>query len=73
MMLSGWGRFPTIKCKIYAPPERGRIYEFLTKERSLIARGCGRAYGDAALNPDATLSMLRCDRIIDLDTERGTC
>lgn len=37
----------------------------------LIARGNGRAYGDCALNPDATLSLLKQDRLISFDAKSG--
>lgn len=38
---------------------------------SLIARGNGRAYGDAALNPEMTLLMGACDRFIEFDASNG--
>jgi FAD/FMN-containing dehydrogenase len=37
----------------------------------LIARGNGRAYGDAAINPDMTLLMSACDRFLEFDTNNG--
>ncbi len=44
-------------------------------EASLIARGNGRSYGDAALNPACTLSTLPSGRILAFDPESGriTC
>jgi len=43
--------------------------------KSLIARGNGRAYGDAALNPRGTLLMGRNDRFLSFDPQSGrlTC
>jgi FAD/FMN-containing dehydrogenase len=38
----------------------------------LIARGNGRAYGDAALNPDCTLDMRGMDRMLSFDGATGT-
>jgi FAD/FMN-containing dehydrogenase len=43
----------------------------LSQSSSLIARGNGRAYGDASLNPDNTLCMGGCDRFREFDLERG--
>ncbi len=55
--------------------DRDALAEILTAERSLIARGNGRSYGDAALNPAATVSMLQHDRIFTFDPDIGrvTC
>ena len=76
MKLSGWGRYPVLDCRM----ERLRRVEdlhalFDRGETTLIARGNGRAYGDAALNPDLTLSMLAMDRLQAFDAASGllTC
>lgn len=62
MKPSGWGRYPVLDCRL----------EYLRRIRSsprpvrhpdtLIARVNGRSYGDVALDPDPTLSMLKMDR-----------
>lgn len=41
----------------------------------MIARGNGRSYGDAAISPDLTLSMLKIDRMQSFDEKTGllTC
>ncbi|HVJ53361.1 MAG TPA: FAD-binding oxidoreductase [Aliidongia sp.] len=44
----------------------------LDRYPSLIPRGNGRAYGDAALNTDCVLETLRSDRILAFDTRTGT-
>lgn len=36
---------------------------------SLIARGNGRSYGDAALNRELTVSMLAMDRLLAFDEQ----
>ena len=75
MKLSGWGRYPVIDCRT-ARLRRGEdLPALLRPGASLIARGNGRSYGDAALNPDLTLSMLAMDRMRSFDPATGllTC
>ena len=71
MMLSGWGRYPAMDCRL----ERLRRHEdlpgLLHGGATLIARGNGRAYGDAALNPELTLSMLEMNRVRAFDAGTG--
>jgi decaprenylphospho-beta-D-ribofuranose 2-oxidase len=55
--LSGWGRFPRLDCRVIAPFDGEAARAAIAAEPSLIAFGNGRAYGDAALNPAATLAM----------------
>jgi decaprenylphospho-beta-D-ribofuranose 2-oxidase len=71
MILSGWGRFPMRDCKTLGLRETGEIGQLLAQTRCLIPRGNGRAYGDAALNPDTTLLMGACDRFLEFDTCNG--
>ena len=71
MMLSGWGRFPAIDCNTEILRDPGYIGNVVAQNPSLIARGNGRAYGDAALNPDKTLCMGACDRFHAFDEQAG--
>lgn len=71
MKLSGWGRFPALECKTLLLREPGDIGLAFERSPSLIARGNGRAYGDAAINPETTLLTRRCDRFLAFDTRRG--
>ena len=75
MMLSGWGRYPKIACRQDRLHDPAEASGFLSPHRSLIARGNGRAYGDAALNPALTLSALGAGRFVDFDPTTGelTC
>ena len=75
MKLSGWGRYPVIDCRMKRLREREALPGLLGRGGALIARGNGRSYGDAALNPDLTLSMLAMDRMQAFDAENGllTC
>ena len=75
MELSGWGRYPVLDCRLARLRRCEELGDLLARHRTLIARGNGRAYGDAALNPGLTLSMLAMDRLQAFDAETGllTC
>ncbi len=71
MLLTGWGRYPTVTSRVTAP---GNV-DALTKElrahpRSmrLIPRGAGRSYGDSAL-AEQVISSRFLDNFIALDAE----
>ncbi len=69
--LSGWGRFPAARCDTFHLREPGEAAPAVARLASLIARGNGRAYGDAALNPEGVLSTLRLDRLTGFDPASG--
>lgn len=73
--LAGWGRFPVRDCTVWQPTTSQGLHEVLTPLPASIARGNGRSYGDASLNPDATINVLRLDRLIAFDEATGvlTC
>src|SRR6266567_3667013 len=71
MILSGWGRYPVMDCKAEIFRETEDTERVFARSPSLIARGNGRAYGDAALNPETTLLMSSCDRFLGFDTGTG--
>ena len=75
MTLSGWGRHPALDCRLERLHRREDLPGLLRRGATLIARGNGRSYGDAALNPDLTLSMLAMDRMWAFDAGTGllTC
>ena len=75
MELSGWGRYPVLDCRVAHLRRDGDLARLSADSRTLIARGNGRAYGDAALNPALTLSMLALDEMSAFDPGTGllTC
>lgn len=75
MTLAGWGNFPRVACRTLSARGGDDLARCIAAEPSLIARGNGRAYGDAALNLRATLLTRRHDRILSFDpaTGRITC
>lgn len=64
MLLEGWGRYPRHESKPLAA--RAGLHELghlVSQHQGLVARGNGRAYGDAAIGEDATLLMRGLDRM----------
>lgn len=65
---SGWGRFPSAQTDLYRPERRSSFLEVLAREQTLIPRGLGRSYGDAAHNGEgATVLMERLNRMLSFD------
>ena len=75
MILGGWGRYPRVDCPVAKMRNAEDARAAVEAGRSVIARGNGRAYGDAALNRTRVLSMLPCDHIAGFDAATGriTC
>ena len=69
--LSGWGRFPRVACNVFEPTSEPNLRGGLRDIPSIIARGNGRAYGDAALNPEGTILTRRFNRFIAFDETSG--
>ena len=72
--IAGWGNFPVEQCTVYRPERRSELSEVVTRapERDLIARGLGRAYGDASLNAGSGVILgERLNRVLDFDPETG--
>ena len=74
IMLSGWGRYPVVKNTVVRPEklEGLRALVAASSASSLIARGAGRSYGDAALNGTGrTILTERLNRMLAFDEESG--
>lgn len=73
--LAGWGRYPVVDCVVYQPADQQALALVVGHLGDSLARGNGRSYGDASLNPAATIDMRRIDRLIDFDAATGalTC
>ncbi|MEU6679324.1 FAD-binding oxidoreductase [Streptomyces sp. NPDC046925] len=73
--VSGWGRTAPSTARLIRPrsPEEAVAALRACGERGGIARGLGRAYGDAAQNAGgAVLDMTGMDRIHAIDADAGT-
>lgn len=72
MKLSGWGRHPVMDCEVTRPRAWRDLEGMVQGDGTLIARGNGRAYGDAAVNRTRTVSMLGMDRMQAFDAATGS-
>ncbi|MEV0323300.1 FAD-binding oxidoreductase [Streptomyces sp. NPDC050658] len=73
--VSGWGRTAPTTARLIRPrsPEEAVAALRACGERGGIARGLGRAYGDAAQNAGgAVLDMTGMDRVHAIDADAGT-
>lgn len=74
-LLSGWGRYPVVPCRINKPRTVDAVRATLTQDGptrpGLIARGMGRSYGDSAVNPGGVIDMRHLNHMLDFDAERG--
>lgn len=68
MKLAGWGNYPRVACRTGELAGEDR---HLLAEPPLIARGRGRAYGDAALQPNLTVLTRRLDHLLAFDPASG--
>jgi decaprenylphospho-beta-D-ribofuranose 2-oxidase len=69
--MSGWGRYPIVGTDIITPrtPEAARIAT--SRIQGGIARGNGRAYGDAGIGARQTIQMGVLDRIRAFNAKTG--
>lgn len=70
-LLSGWGRYPSADCRVERLRTEAALKAVVASGSVMIARGNGRAYGDSALNRDATLDMTGFDHMLDFDSQTG--
>lgn len=67
--ISGWGRYPVQSCELERPE---RYADLRPDAASVIARGQGRSYGDAALNENRRVLLTeRVNRLLEFDAEQG--
>jgi decaprenylphospho-beta-D-ribofuranose 2-oxidase len=70
-VLAGWGRYPSAECELYRPEKFSELQAVVARNStSLIPRGAGRAYGDAALNDhNRIVNLERMNRMLAFDAD----
>lgn len=71
MKLSGWGRYPAVETTLHAPRDLAELQRLVQTDASVIARGNGRAYGDSAVNPPATVHMRHFNHLQSFEPGTG--
>jgi len=69
--LAGWGRYPRIASEILSVHAPDEAAAGIAGREGVIARGLGRAYGDAAIGACGTLIMTGLDRVRSFDPATG--
>lgn len=71
--IGGWGRFPIRTTQLCRPANRAEFEApKLARDQSLLIRGNGRSYGDAAVNPAGITAVAsNLDKMIAFDPSSG--
>lgn len=67
--ISGWGRYPIIDTEMIHPRTADAVRQMTMRADQAVARGNGRAYGDAAIGIRQTISMTHLNRIRGFDAQ----
>jgi FAD/FMN-containing dehydrogenase len=70
MKLTNWGNYPIIDSHLRDFRTESELLTILENTKTLIPRGLGRCYGDAALS-ETVVSTLRFNRILNFDKDNG--
>ena len=70
-LVSGWGRYPTVETEIVTPRTLEAARRLTAEGEGVVARGNGRAYGDAAIGVSRTIAMKALNRVCAFDVETG--
>ncbi|WP_407115856.1 FAD-binding oxidoreductase [Bradyrhizobium sp. LMG 9283] len=68
-LVSGWGRFPVVDTEMLRPRSFATVADAIVS--GTVARGNGRAYGDAAIGAVRTVTMTGFDRVRSFDPATG--
>lgn len=70
--LAGWGNMAAQRSPVYRPERLGDLCAAVEQSgATLISRGLGRSYGDAAINTGGVISHVRLNRILAFDDQHG--
>src|SRR5262245_29204090 len=67
--LSGWGNFAAANCKVYRPERVRDVRQIIARAQAdtIISRGLGRSYSDAAVNAGGVIQHTKLDRLLSFD------
>ncbi len=65
--LAGWGNYPKFPTELLEPRVPAAVSKLVAERSGLIARGNGRAYGDAAIGERFTVSSVALNRMHSFD------
>jgi decaprenylphospho-beta-D-ribofuranose 2-oxidase len=69
--MSGWGRYPRVPSDVLRPSGTAAMRAAVLDHGRVIARGNGRAYGDAGIGATATVLSANLDHVLAFDPETG--
>ncbi|WFU14580.1 FAD-binding oxidoreductase [Bradyrhizobium sp. CB3481] len=69
--ISGWGRYPIIDSEMIHPRTADAARRATAQGDQAVARGNGRAYGDAAIGIRQTIALTHLNRIRTFDPKMG--
>ena len=69
--LTGWGRYPRHESELLTASSPAALQRLVGEGTGFVARGNGRAYGDAAIGERLTMSTSRLDRFRAFDRATG--
>lgn len=70
-LLHGWGNYPVEECEVWRPERRRSVSEVVQQAPTMLARGMGRSYGDASLQPAGVISTERLKHFLEFDETQG--
>jgi decaprenylphospho-beta-D-ribofuranose 2-oxidase len=67
MELTGWGRYPSYETRVFRPATAREAARLQHELEGSVARGNGRAYGDAAIGAANSICISGLDRFVHFD------
>lgn len=69
--IANWGQYPKVSAQVFTASDIAEVQQLITENSSILARGNGRCYGDAALN-ETVFSTKKLNHFLAFDKEKGT-